>query len=80
MDTSEFGIWAMLLFWASALGGIGLAISWARMKGRNPVDPDLQEKSLKRRLAAGEISREVYEQKMAGLGRPAEKGKETEHE
>jgi putative membrane protein len=70
MDTSEFGFWAMLLFWGSAIGGIVLGISWARMKGRNPVNRGLLEKSLKRRLEAGEITREVYNQKLAELRKP----------
>lgn len=60
----------MLLFWGSAIGGIVLGISWARMKGRNPVNRGLLEKSLKRRLEAGEITREVYNQKLAELRKP----------
>lgn len=67
MDTSEFGFWAMLVFWGSAIGGITLGISWARMKGRNPVKRELLEKSLKRRLEAGEITREEYDRRLAGL-------------
>lgn len=73
METTGFGIWAMLLFWASAVGGIALAISWARMKGRNPATRHLLEQSLKRRLEAGEISRQEFERKMAGLNRQQEK-------
>jgi len=78
MDTSEFGIWAMLLFWASALGGIGLAIGWARMKGRNPANRRLLEISLRRRLAAGDISREQFEKRMADLEAAGERGREHE--
>jgi putative membrane protein len=70
MDTAEFGFWAMLVFWGGAIGGIALGISWARMKGRNPVNRELLEKSLKRRLEAGEITREVYNQKLAELRKP----------
>ena len=34
MDTREFGILAMIAFWASAAGGIAIAISWARFRGK----------------------------------------------
>ncbi len=67
METSTFGFWAMLAFWGSAIGGIVLGISWAKMKGRNPVTPSLLEKSLKRRLDSGEISLESFDQKMSEL-------------
>ncbi|MCW8976509.1 MAG: SHOCT domain-containing protein, partial [Sedimenticola sp.] len=64
---STFGFWAMLAFWGSAIGGIVLGISWAKMKGRNPVTSSLLEKSLKRRLDSGEITRESFDQKMSEL-------------
>lgn len=67
METSAFGFWAMLAFWGSAIGGIALGISWAKMKGRNPVTSSLLEKSLKRRLDSGEITRESFDQKMSEL-------------
>jgi len=67
MDTSSFGVWAMLAFWASAIGGIVIGISWAKSRGRNPVDPELQIKSLQSRLEAGEITREEYEKKLAAV-------------
>lgn len=67
MDTTEFGFWAMLVFWGSALGGIALGISWAKMKGRNPVGRSLLEKSLKRRLEQGEITQDEFDQKMSAL-------------
>ena len=67
MDTSSFGVWAMLAFWASAIGGIVIGISWAKSRGRNPVDPELQIKSLQSRLEAGEISREDYDKKVAAV-------------
>ena len=67
MDTADFGFWAMIIFWGAAIGGIATAISWARMKGKNPVDRDLLVKSLQRRLEAGEISQDEYEKKLAGL-------------
>lgn len=57
----------MLVFWGSAIGGITLGISWARMKGRNPVSREQLEKSLKRRLEAGDITREEYDKKIAAL-------------
>ncbi|TVO69005.1 SHOCT domain-containing protein [Sedimenticola selenatireducens] len=69
MDTSEFGFWAMLVFWGSAIGGIALGISWAKMKGRNPVNRSLLEKSLQKRLDAGEITPEIFEQKIEELNR-----------
>ena len=72
MDTSEFGFWAMLVFWGSAIGGIALGISWAKMKGRNPVNRTLLEKSLKRRLDAGEITQEQFDQKMSELKKPTD--------
>jgi hypothetical protein len=44
MDTSSFG------FWASAIGGILIGISWARARGNNPVDREVLIKSLQHRL------------------------------
>lgn len=67
MDTSEFGFWAMVIFWGTAIGGIVTAISWARMKGRNPVQRELLVKSLQKRLEAGEISQQEYDRKLAQL-------------
>jgi putative membrane protein len=67
MDTSSVGFWAMIAFWASAIGGMVIGISWARAKGRNPAGRDTIMKSLKARLDAGEISREEYERKLAEL-------------
>ena len=57
----------MIIFWGTAIGGIATAISWARMKGKNPVDQELLVRSLQRRLEAGEISQDEYEKKLAGL-------------
>ena len=67
MDTWSFGVWAMIAFWASAIGGIVIGISWARMRGRNPVSRDLQLKSLQARLDAGELTPEEYEKKRAAV-------------
>jgi hypothetical protein len=67
MDTTDFGFWAMIIFWGTAIGGIATAITWARMKGRNPVDRELLVKSLQRRLEAGEISQDAYDKKLAEL-------------
>jgi uncharacterized membrane protein len=64
MDTSSFGFWAMLAFWASAIGSIVIGISWAKTRGRNPVNRELLIKSLKSRLESGEISQEEYEKKL----------------
>ena len=69
MDTTDFGFWAMIIFWGTAIGGIATAITWARMKGRNPVDRELLVKSLKRRLEAGDISQDEYDKKLAELPR-----------
>jgi putative membrane protein len=69
MDTTDFGFWAMIIFWGTAIGGIATAITWARMKGRNPVDRELLVKSLQRRLEAGDISQDEYDKKLAELPR-----------
>ncbi len=67
----DFGIWAMIGFWASAIGGILMGISWARRRNRNPADPELIRRSLKRRLEAGEIDQAEYERRLAELDRPS---------
>jgi len=67
MDTSGFGFWAMIVFWGTAIGGIVTAISWARLKGRNPVNRELLLKSLQKRLEEGEISQQEYDRKRAEL-------------
>lgn len=59
----------MIIFWAAAIGGIATAITWARMKGRNPVDRELLLRSLQRRLEAGDISQDEYDKKLAELPR-----------
>ncbi|UCE75943.1 MAG: SHOCT domain-containing protein [Gammaproteobacteria bacterium] len=69
MDTTDFGFWAMIIFWGTAIGGIATAITWARMKGRNPVDRELLVKSLQRRLEAGDISQDEYDKRLAELPR-----------
>ncbi len=63
----DFGIWAMLAFWGSAIGGILLAVAWARRRNRNPVDRDLLRQSLERRLAAGEIDEAEYQRRLTYL-------------
>jgi uncharacterized membrane protein len=72
MDTSDFGFWAMIVFWGTAIGGIATAITWGRMKGRNPVDRKLLVESLRKSLEAGEISQEEYDRKLAKLPGPAD--------
>lgn len=57
----------MIIFWGTAIGGIATAITWARMKGKNPVDQELLVKSLQRRLEAGDISQDEYNKKLAEL-------------
>ena len=69
MDTADFGFWAMIIVWGTAIGGIATAITWARMKGRNPVDRELLLRSLQRRLEAGDISQDEYDKKLAELPR-----------
>lgn len=76
VETTEFGIWAMIVFWGSAVGGIVFAISWARTKGRNPVNQELLLKSLKERLERGEIEEEEYHRRVARI-ESSERGKET---
>ncbi len=67
MEMSEFGFWAMLAFWASAVGGIALAISWARSRGHNKVPREVLLKSLEKRLKKGEISADEYARRIAEL-------------
>jgi putative membrane protein len=69
MDFSSFGVWAMIAFWASAIGGIVIGVSWARTRGKNPVDRESLVKSLQSRLESGEITREDYEKKLSTLPR-----------
>ena len=66
MDTSSFGFWAMIAFWASAIGGIVIGIGWARARGKNPVDQEALIKSLKSRLESGEITQDEFEKKLKG--------------
>jgi putative membrane protein len=68
MTNSDFGIWAMLIFWGSAIGGILLGISWAKRKGGNPVGREQLLKSLEQRLERGEITQEEYEKRVKELG------------
>ncbi len=63
----EFGVWAMLAFWASAIGGIVIAINWANSKSRNPAGREAIMRSLKQRLKSEEITQEEYEQKVRSL-------------
>jgi putative membrane protein len=67
MDMSEFGVWAMLAFWGSALGGIAFAVTWARSRGRNPATREQLLNSLKRRLEKGEISQQDYASRIAEI-------------
>jgi putative membrane protein len=67
MDMSEFGVWAMLVFWGSALGGIAFAISWARSRDRNPATREQLMSSLKKRLEKGEISWQKYAEGLAEI-------------
>ena len=64
MDISKTGLWAMILCWVSAIGGITMAILWAASKRRPPLDRELLIKSLDRRLNNGEISQAEYDKKL----------------
>ena len=67
MDMSEFGVWAMLVFWGSALGGIAFAITWAKSRSRNPATREQIINSLKQRLEKGEISQQDFARRMAEI-------------
>ena len=67
MDMSEFGVWAMLAFWGSALGGIAFAITWARSSSRNPATREQRLNSLKKRLEKSEISQQDYARRIAEI-------------
>lgn len=64
---SNFGVWAMIAFWASAIGGIALAIAWARGRSRNPVDAATLARLLRERLERGEIEPEEYQRRLQAL-------------
>ena len=67
-ETAGFGLWAMFAFWASAIGGITLAIKWANNKGgKGPAPTEIIIQSLKKRLADGEISEEEYQRRLEEL-------------
>jgi putative membrane protein len=77
LDLSKAGVWAMILCWLSAIGGIALAILWAS-KPHPPVDDEILLKSLERRLKSGELNQAEYRKRLAqlrqgsaGRGRPA---------
>ncbi len=67
MESSEFGIWAMLAFWASAIGGIALAIRWGTSKNKSPEEKKLLVKSLKKRLERGEINQAEFDKRIRKL-------------
>jgi len=69
METSEIGFWMMLAFWGSAIGSIAFGISWARMKGRGPMNDKQIIASLKKRLEKGEISQEYYDNEIKKLSK-----------
>ena len=67
-EPGSFGLWAMFSFWISAIGGIYLAIKWASRKGKkSPAPPEVIIKSLKKRLADGDISEEEYQRRINEL-------------
>lgn len=67
MEMSNFGVLAMIAFLASAVGGIVLAISWAKSRSHNPAPREQILNSLKQRLERGEISQQDYDQRIAQL-------------
>tara|TARA_R110002111_G_scaffold99170_3_gene153220 strand:+ start:10639 stop:10845 length:207 start_codon:yes stop_codon:yes gene_type:complete len=68
MDMQDFGLWAMLAFWGSAISGIYLAVLWARKKSKkSPVSREIIIQSLKQRLAEGEISDDEYQRRLKDL-------------
>jgi len=68
MDSSDFGLWAMLAFWASAIGGIFLAVQWANKKSKkSPAPREVIIKSLDKRLAEGEITPDEYQRRLKDL-------------
>lgn len=69
MGSSDFGIWAMLAFWASAIGGVVGAIRWAGSRRHNPASRELIVHSLEKRLEEGEISQEEFDRKLAELSK-----------
>ncbi|MEW5008587.1 MAG: SHOCT domain-containing protein [Cycloclasticus sp.] len=67
-EPGSFGLWAMFAFWASAIGGIILAVKWANKKGKkSPAPTNIIIQSLKKRLADGEISEEEYQRRLNEL-------------
>jgi len=67
METSEIGFWLMIAFWGSAIGSIAFGISWAKRKGRSPVNDELILSSLKKRLEKGEITQARYDSEVKRL-------------
>lgn len=63
----KLGLWLMLAFWLSAIGGVLAAVAWARSRNRNPVRRDLLRRLLKERMERGEISQAAYEQRLREL-------------
>ncbi len=66
MESDGFGIFAMLAFWASAIGGIVFAVSWAKSRGQGASD-DAIRNSLKKRLDEGDLTQEQYEKRINDL-------------
>jgi putative membrane protein len=66
MDSDQFGLWAMLAFWASGIGGIFLGLQWAKSKRKkSPAPKDVILKSLQQRLERGEIDQDEYAKRVA---------------
>jgi len=68
MSSDDFGLWAMLAFWGSAIGGIFIAVKWASRKGaKSPAPRDVMIRSLDLRLKEGDISAEEYQRRLKEL-------------
>jgi len=68
MNTEGFGLWAMLAFWASAIGGIFLGVQWAKSRSKkSPASKEAIIISLKMRRDAGELTELEYQKKIDSL-------------
>lgn len=71
MDSDQFGLLAMLAFWAAGIGGIFLGVQWAKSRRKkSPAPKEVILKSLKARLDEGDISEEEYAKRVAELDEP----------
>jgi putative membrane protein len=58
----------MFAFWASAIGGIFIAVQWANRKNKkSPAPKNVIILSLKKRLDDGDITQEEYDKRINDL-------------